>query len=286
MTTQHTIRRMCFPLILAAGMILPFATQARAMSLTDSQKMQVLAEAQNAYQTAVRLESTQPAAAREAYEQAAEKFQLLTQTADCDGELYRRLGDAQLRGGQIGKSIAGYRRAEQLLGPDPRITLGLAEARRLRDHSETAVLPATTFMEKLSLWNRSISLPWRFWVGLAMWVGLWAALGASIFIQPRAFRVSAGVCGLVFVLLAASLIWDLLPGWDRTRGVVTAPTAVLREGNGRGFAPCTAPLKDGAEFTVIERRGRWLRVKLPDGNTGWLDDSQAEVLPPRHTLWG
>jgi hypothetical protein len=278
--TKCATRTVFFLSILTAAGLSP------AMTLTSEQRVKVLAEAQSALNDASRLEATQPAAAREAYAQAAEKFQLLAEKADCGGELYRRLAEAQLRSGRIGKAIANYQRAEQLLGPDPRVVVGLATARHLRDGDESAlVVPATTLPERLSLWNRSLSLSWRFRGALAVWVILWSALGISLFLQPRAFRISAGVCGLVFVLLAASLAWDLLPDWNRTRGVVTAPTAVLRQGNSQSCPPCVAPLKNGAEFNLIERRGRWLRISLPDGNTGWLDDAQADLLPPRHTLW-
>lgn len=280
------IRTSRWSLLAITTTLLLAAVPGGSMSLTPEQQVQVLVEAQGDLDAAAKQEADQPVAARKSYARAAKKFQLLTETADGDGELYRRLADAQLHSGQIGAAIASYQRAEQLLGPAPRVRVGLATARRLRDHDEGApVVPMMTFMEKLALWNRSLSVSWRFWGALAAWIGLWAALIASLWIRRRGVRISAAGFGLVFALLVGSLACEFLPGWDHTRGVVTASTATIRRGNGEAFPAQCAPVRDGTEFELIERRGRWLRVLLPDGNTGWLDSAKADLIPPRHTLW-
>ncbi|MBN1554271.1 MAG: hypothetical protein JXA11_05965 [Phycisphaerae bacterium] len=275
--------------LLIAGVILAahaFATPGQAMSLSAEQRMAVLTEAQQDYDTALRLEATQPAAAQKVFRQSAEKFQLVIETGPCDGELYRRSADACLRSGQIGSAIANYQRAKQLSGPTPEILTGLTLARSLRDGVESpALVPPATFWGKLSLWNRALSLPGRFRVGLFAWVGVWIFLGVSLLARPRVCRVSAAVCGVVFVLLTASVLWDVLPEWNQTRGVVTATNAPLRAGNGETFAAQTL-LKDGAEFDLLEQRGRWLHVALTDGNTGWIDARHTQRIPPRRELWG
>ena len=60
------------------------------------------------------------------------------------------------------------------------------------------------------------------------------------------------------------------------RAVLVDANVTLRKGNGDGFEPAfEETLGPGVECTVIERRPGWLRVRLPDGRSGWLREAQA-----------
>ena len=38
------------------------------------------------------------------------------------------------------------------------------------------------------------------------------------------------------------------------------------------------PLQPGVECTVRERRGTWWNIELVDGNTGWIQAGDAELI--------
>ena len=58
-----------------------------------------------------------------------------------------------------------------------------------------------------------------------------------------------------------------------------ADEVIVRKGNSTSYEPqFNQPLYEGVEFTLIERRGDWLRIELPDGNSGWISADQAELI--------
>jgi len=62
-------------------------------------------------------------------------------------------------------------------------------------------------------------------------------------------------------------------------GVVVADEVVVRKGNGDGFEPqFEQSIGEGVEFELLERRGDWLRVRLPDGQEGWIRAREAELI--------
>jgi D-alanyl-D-alanine dipeptidase len=61
-------------------------------------------------------------------------------------------------------------------------------------------------------------------------------------------------------------------------GWVAAPS-VLRNTSGSDGEPI-ADLTPGQVFTIIDDRGDWWRVRLPDGETGWLDSRRCFINLP------
>ncbi len=61
-------------------------------------------------------------------------------------------------------------------------------------------------------------------------------------------------------------------------GVIVAREAAVRKDNGDSYALQLAqPLRSGTEFTVLETRGVWLRVRLENGAQGWIRRGHAVV---------
>src|SRR5689334_4958754 len=50
---------------------------------------------------------------------------------------------------------------------------------------------------------------------------------------------------------------------------VQSPTVVVREGKARAFKEVETVARGGA-LAVLERDGRWLRVRAPGGGEGWV----------------
>ena len=79
-----------------------------------------------------------------------------------------------------------------------------------------------------------------------------------------------------WVILGGTVVADEALHAMRPRAVLVDSNVTLRKGNGDGFEPAfEETLGPGVECTVIERRPGWLRVRLPDGRSGWLREAQA-----------
>jgi hypothetical protein len=101
-------------------------------------------------------------------------------------------------------------------------------------------------------------------------------------------RLASHNTRLIYVALLALAGWlsfgasvgmDLVNQTGLTEGVLVRNEVVVRKGNGEGYEPqYSQPLHEGVEFTVIEQRGGWLEIELPDGGRGWVRQQDAELF--------
>ena len=95
----------------------------------------------------------------------------------------------------------------------------------------------------------------------------------------RGVEFGAVLAAIVWIACGASIGFDVWGQETHPAGVVVADEVVVRKGNGEGFEPqLEQPLTEGVEFVVLEARDDWLMIELPDGNTGWIKASQAELI--------
>lgn len=115
--------------------------------------------------------------------------------------------------------------------------------------------------------------------GVAAYVVFWVLLLLRLRWPVPGLRWPILLALLVWVTLAASLMIDWRDRSGRKEGVVTAESVVVRKGNGRSYDPqFEEPLTEGVEFDVLEARGGWLHVELPDGQDGWVPESSASPI--------
>ena len=92
--------------------------------------------------------------------------------------------------------------------------------------------------------------------------------------------IPAAVC-VGLCVAAIGYQWSHAPTHER--GIVVADATMLLEGNGDAFTPTTGqPLQIGGEFELVEQRDKWLRVRLADGQTGWIAAGNAELINSQH----
>jgi tetratricopeptide (TPR) repeat protein len=206
---------------------------------------------------------------------AATGFEAALARGGENGAVLHGLGNAWLRAGKKGRAIAAYRRALEYRPRDPFLQANLEQALGHRLASEERPLPRT-----LLFWHDSLSFPEK----AQLLVGC-TALACALFLlgraAPRARPLARPACAgaTVAALLAAASYALAVHERDFTRhGVVAASEAVARKGNAASFEPAfNEPLKDGAEFVVLEQRGDWLRVRVRDGLDGWLPVDRTET---------
>lgn len=189
------------------------------------------------------------------------------------GVVYFNLGNAYVRAGEFGRAIAAYRQAERYRAPDPVLESNL-------DYALTQVgassRPKDVF-DHIVFWRRWLTYPTT---GRAIVVG--SALAFLFFLlgllHSRRWRAPGFVALVVVLLLGVSFMLDYVE-YERTRhGVVVVDVAVARKGNAESFAEAfNEPLKEGAEFRVLEECGDWVRVEVGKGLDGWLERDDVVV---------
>ena len=286
----HESRRFTRALALGAlALTMTLAAVAHAETAPDApaadDPLALAASAQSAYDRGIETLRTDPTASAAAFRESARRWQELVDRGIENGPLEFNLGNAYLQSGDLGRAIAAYLRAEQLMPGDPDLERNLAQARSRVEHSFERS-GGTILVESVAQWWHLVPLGVRMGLAWSCWALFWALLLLRI-LAPRAatgsdgrrmaWRGATAATLAVWLVLGGSIVADELLRWARPRAVLVEPGVVLRKGNGEGFEQAfTQTLGPGVECVVLEERPGWLRLELPDGRTGWVKSSQVQ----------
>ncbi len=247
-----------------------------AAELSHDQMKQVLNEAAIAYQHGLTA-AGDAAVAKEAFSEAASKYQLLVDQGVRNEKLFSNLATAYLQAGQAALALANYERALTYVP-------GNADVHAGRDHALFLLtgekqVQKRSFLEGLQYWNTKISQHSRLWAGISCWSIFWLAVAAVLFLGSRRSRKVAGVAAVMCLLCGISLGFEYWDADSMDRGVVVVEDVRLRQGNGSAFATLEGTdLPEGSCFEVVQRKGNWIQVRTTDGREGWMAADAAEII--------
>ena len=192
-----------------------------------------------------------------------------------DGRLFYNLGNGYLRNGQLGHAIAAYRRAAALRPRDQEIAANLAFARK-STRNDLAPPAPSQLQRTLFFWHYQLSRGELLRLLVLANLALWSFLALR-----RRHRQSEVIHWLLMValvltlVLASSLAVRLL---RPSRVAVVVPQEIAAHSGNDVQSAVRFKLQTGAELRVIEERAGWLRIELPDGQQGWIEQRHAEVV--------
>ncbi len=209
------------------------------------------------------------------HEKAIRLYSRLLEEGFENGRLLYNLGNAYLRNGELGSAIACYRASRRLLPRDQDVRANLAFARK---STKDAISPPepSALLSTLFFWHYGLSpselTATVLLLNVLFW-GLWTV---------RIFRWDSELLRWLFILLLVLLVATgaSLVGH---RLFSTQVAVILPQQIGAHTAPdpdsvVRFKLHAGTEVEVEDRRVGWLRIRLPDGQQGWIDAAWAEVV--------
>jgi tetratricopeptide (TPR) repeat protein len=243
---------------------------------TPQQRISLLNEAIKAFDDGTAWLRSDPSTAADAFRRAEHIFQTLIDSGVQNGRLYYNLGNTQLQLGQVGRAILSYRRAERLIPGDGRLAANLKFARSLR-RNQIPESGRSQLLETLFFLHYRTPLRVRFLAGLICYGAFWGVLVLRTWVRRYRLGYVAAVLAVLWITLGCSTLIQWGVQDRRPEGVILANDVVIRKGDGEGYEPQFKQLlHEGVEFVLLEDRGGWYHVQLPDGKEGWIQASQAE----------
>lgn len=213
------------------------------------------------------------------YEEAARDYAGAVKAGAVDARLYYNQGNALFRLNRLGESILAYERARRLAPSDADIAFNLRFARS-RAVDKVPETPDNALTRTLWSLHAGYTLRAGTWTAYALWVLGFAGLAVWVFLGA-AGRIVAGLAsGLAFAALLAfspSLAYRVHQQETARRAVVLASVAEVYSGPGEN-QELLFRAHEGTVLDVVETRGEWLSVKLPDGRGGFIRKTGIEEV--------
>ncbi|MFH0937695.1 MAG: tetratricopeptide repeat protein [Planctomycetota bacterium] len=214
----------------------------------------------------------------EDYGKAAELFETLLENDYQNGAVYYNLGNARLRAGEYGKAIAAYRKAKLYRPRDQYFEMNLKQAL----HCAPGCLPEQPrpWWKLVLFWSDQLAYSEKFQIALAAFcVGAVLTFIALLCGFRRGYWISAAVVTVALILSIDAALAYIEVNY-MSRAVVITET-IARKGIGENYEPAfNQPLKDGAEFIIIDRSGDWIFGHFEGAGDGWLRrNCIVEYLP-------
>jgi hypothetical protein len=232
------------------------------------------------FDVAERIQADQPERARQLFRSAAQRFLSLTVSGIVSGRLEYNLGNCYLEADDVGRAILHYRRAERLIQGDERLVNNLEQARS-RCLTMIHATQERPFFRNVFFWHYQTSVSARAEAALTLYTLIWVLLIVRNFVPLRAVTWLAVALAILTGSVATSMAATLWSDHNTPEGVVTTMDVIVHEGPGAEYQrQLGEPLQPGVEFTVRQRRGDWWRIELANGESGWIEARQAELIRP------
>ncbi len=206
---------------------------------------------------------------------AAQLYQSLVERGYGSAELFYNLGNAELRQGELGLAIASYLRSRAISPRDQDVAANLAFARK---SSEDAIAPPapSALLSTLFFWHYQLSRSELALATVLLNLLFWGLLAVRL-LRPGSelLRWALPAAGL---LLLAAFLSLALRHLSPTRIAVVVPAEINAHNSPDPTAAVRFLLHAGTELPVRERREGWLRIALPDGQQGWIQAAEADVV--------
>jgi hypothetical protein len=214
------------------------------------------------------LELLEHAKTPDEYRKAAAEFETMLADGYRNGGVLYNIGNAYMGAHDYGRAIAAYRKAKLFRPRDPYLDSILREAVTLAPGHLAESPPP--FWSHVFFWTSWLSYPEKMQLAFLAWLLAAVLLAGGVLLRNRKLYGFSGVLVLTAILFSVDAGWSYEDVFHSRHAVVVQET-VARKGNSAEYQPAfDQPLKDGAEFSVIERRGDWVLGHFDGIGDGWL----------------
>ena len=270
---MRTVTVMVFLLLSLVGVALA------GESLPDSAKKEFYKQGKEFFSQATEISASDPGIAKTLYGKALLRFNRLVEEGGVrNGKLFYNIGNINFLLDDTGRAILNYRRAEQFIPNDPYLAKNLAYARNLRQ-DKLEIKDQKKIQQTLFFFHYDLGTKTRLILFGISYVLFWILAGIKIFSQRPYTNWVLSISLLFTLLFGASLYVEQHQSTRNLEGVILGPEVIARQGDAESYQPSfEEPLHTGTEFILLEDRGSWWLIELPDGRNCWIPSSSGALV--------
>jgi hypothetical protein len=248
-------------------------------SLSAVEKKELYNQGTQYFHQAAEINDSDPAGARDLYAKALLRFNRLVEEGGVkNGKLFYNIGNIHFLLDDIGRAILNYRQAEHYIPNDPNLAKNLAYARSMR-HDKLEGKDKEKILQTLFFFHYDLGTKARLILFAIFYISFWIFTGLKIFSHRPFTSWGLGVTLLFTMLFGSSLFMESHLATMNHIGVIIAPEVIGRQGDAESYQPSfEEPLHAGTEFTLLEDRGAWWQIELPDGRSSWILAKSGELV--------
>lgn len=200
--------------------------------------------------------------------ESAKVLEALIADGVCSGPVYYNLGNAYFRAGQFGRAILNYRKGKPYRPQDPLLEANLQQAISAAPGKLSE--PPKPWWTHVLFWSEMLSISSRvsISIGLIAISPLLALL--AVWFRNRLFFFFACAIAVMGAIFAIEASLNSPKRFNELHAVITGET-IARKGIGKDYeAAFDSPLKDGAEFTVLQETNGWTFGHFHGVGDGWV----------------
>lgn len=214
------------------------------------------------------------------YTKAIDKYEQILKNGEHSSELYFNLGNCHYKLNAIGPSIYYYEKALLLKPNDSEILNNLGYAQNMRlDAVEK--MPKTEIAQLYSNFVTILSFDQWAYLAVSLFILFVLAYLSYFFLrfatQKRIAFISSVfslILGVLSILIAYLQYQDFKT--DNPAIIFSKEIKITSEPNNNSEVVFT--LHEGTKVNVLEKLNDWKKIRLADGQTGWLLDENLRLL--------
>lgn len=214
------------------------------------------------------------------YETAAEYYEQVLDENLESSSLYFNLGNAYYKLNNVAGAILNYEKANKLDPNDEDIDFNLKLA-GMRTVDKIETIP-TFFISDwtIDLVNLYSEDTWGWLSMLLVWIGF---VSLSIYVVAKYSAIKKLFFGVGILFLAMSFVCFGLGNKKYNRlvheqkAIVFSPSITIKSSPGENGNDLVV-LHEGTKVMILDEVGGWNKIKLANGNVGWLPSSSIENI--------
>lgn len=214
------------------------------------------------------------------YLEALEWYHKIEEAGFESGHVYYNIGNCYYKLDQIGHAVLYYEKALKLKPDDKEIQFNLELANlKVVDRLE---MPPQFFLFEwwdnlkvfFSIYDLTIVVVILYVISIALLIAL---LFLRYSIRRKTILTLLGVSAVLTIFFTYLLILNVQESSQNRHAIILTQSANVLSAPNEGSTDVFV-LHEGAKVSLDEQRGEWVKISLPDGKTGWLQQDYLGII--------